>query len=49
MKPSGDGQPVAWTQNAIDKSIGVLLSDAQGLTKGKRERLRSLLQILRDV
>ena len=49
VKPSRDGQPVARTQNAIDKSIGVLLSDVQGLNKGERERLRSLLQTVGDV
>ena len=36
-------------QNAIDKSISVLLSDTEGLTTGEREKLRSLLQTLGDV
>ena len=43
VKASGNGQPVA-ARNAIDKSIGVLLSDTEGLTTGEREKLRSLLQ-----
>eukprot|EP00731_Ephydatia_muelleri_P019115 Em0011g1155a len=47
-KASGNGQPVA-ARNAIDKSIGVLLSDTEGLTTGEREKLRSLLQTLGDV
>ena len=48
VKASGNGQPVA-ARNAIDKSIGVLLSDTEGLTTGERENLRSLLQTLGDV
>ena len=48
VKTSGNGQPVA-ARNAIDKSIGVLLSDTEGLTTGEREKLRSLLQTLGDV
>ena len=48
VKASGNGQPVA-ARNAIDKSIGVLLSDTEGLTTGEREKLRSLLQTLGDV
>eukprot|EP00731_Ephydatia_muelleri_P033704 Em0036g8a len=48
VKASGNGQPVA-ARNAIDKSIGVLISDTEGLTTGERENLRSLLQTLGDV
>ena len=48
VKASGNGQPVA-ARNAIDKSIGVLLLDTEGLTTGEREKLRSLLQTLGDV
>eukprot|EP00731_Ephydatia_muelleri_P033149 Em0025g105a len=44
LKASGNGQPVA-ARNAIDKSIGVLLSDTEGLTTGERD----LLQTLGDV
>ena len=49
VKPSGDGQPVARTQSAIDKCIGMLLSDVKGLTKGEHERFKSLLQEFDDV
>eukprot|EP00731_Ephydatia_muelleri_P005922 Em0003g170a len=44
VKMSGNGQPVA-ARNAIHKSIGVLLSDTEGLTTGEREKT-SLLQTL---